>query len=134
MSGFFSKVKSGLSGLSDLFGLGKSNGSNQGLFKKAKEYLTGGLQFLNSKTAKKGVDLLSNLTGTSGVRDFFNDAKKGFNIGNNLLNGGLDKTVNRSGLPQLADRFENRFKKAASMELQPKRQQNDQFNLNSIFG
>ena len=132
MSNLFNKLKSSVS---DFFGFGK-NQSNHGLFNKAKEIFKGGVNFLNSKSAKKGVDMLSNLTGTSGVRDFFTSAKKYGHIGNNLLNGNaLDKSLNRSGLPSVVDRMADRFKnrREPTIEL-PQRQQNDHYNLNSIFG
>ncbi len=132
MSGFFNKIKSGLS---DLFGLGKGQ-SNQGLFKKAKDIFSGGLDLLRNKNVQKGVDLLSNFTGNSGIKDFFMDAKKYGNMGQNFLSGGLNKKIDRSGLPDMVDRFADRFKKRDStMELQPRRQRDDSaFNLTSIFG
>ena len=131
MSSFFSKIKSGLS---DFFS--KANSSNQPLFSKAKDFLKGGLDFLKNKNVQKGVDLLSNFTGNSGIKDFFMDAKKYGNIGQNLLNGNaLGKRLDRSGLPNMVDRFADRFKKRDStMELQPRRQQKDEYNLTSIFG
>lgn len=131
MSNLFNKLKSGVM---DLFGLQKSSGSTQNLFNKAKDFLKGGVNFLKNKNVQQGVNLLSNLTGSNAPRDFFMDAKKYANIGQNLLNGGLNKKLDRSGLPELADRFANRFKKRDGIELQPRRQKEDQFNLSSIFG
>ena len=133
MSSFFSKIKSGIS---DLFGLGKTSSSNQGFFNKAKSLLTSGVDLLRNKNVQKGVDFISNLTGNSSIKDFFLDAKKYGNMGQNLLNGGLNKKIDRSGLPNMVDRFADRFKKRDStMELQPRRQRDEPaYNLSSIFG
>ncbi len=132
---FFSKIKSGLS---DLFGLGKTSSSNQGFFNKAKSLLSSGVDLLKNKNVQKGVDFISNLTGSNAPKDYFMDLKKYANIGNNFLNGNaLDKTLGRSGVPDMVDKFANRFKskRDATIELQPRRQKDDSaFNLTSIFG
>jgi hypothetical protein len=133
MSGFFSKIKTGLS---DLFGLGKSSASNQGLFNKARGWVSSGLDLLRNKNVQKGVDMLANITGSNAPRDFFMDAKKYGNIAKNLLGGkALDKKLDRTGLPTMVDRFADRFKnkRDASIELQPRRLKQDDYNLTSIF-
>lgn len=120
---FFNKVTQGLS---SLFGLGKNRDSYSPLLAKAKNFVSGGLNFLNSKPVKKGIDMLTNLTGSKGVSDFYNDAKKYGNIANNLFNGkAADKKVDR-----LFDRLR---KPDPSIEMQNRRQ-NDQFDFSSIFG
>lgn len=131
---FFNKLKSGVM---DLFGLGKTNNSNQSLLNKAKDWVRGGLDFLKNKNVQKGVDLISNLTGSNAPRDFFMDAKKYANIGSNLLSGGLGKKLDRTGVPDMVNRFADRFKnprRDATIELQPRRQRDNDFNLTSIFG
>lgn len=134
MSGFFNKLKSGVM---DLFGLGKSNNSNQGLFNKAKGWVSSGLDLLRNKNVQKGIDMISNLSGSNAPRDFFMDAKKYGNIAQNILSGkALDKKLDRTGLPDIVNRFADRFKnpRRESIELQPRRQRDDSpFNLTSIF-
>ena len=128
MSGFFNKIKSGLG---DLFSLGKSVTSSP-LFQKAKGWLSSGLDVLNNKNTKNIVNQLGSYIPQ--VKDFYNDAKKYANIGNQVLNrGGLDKMLDR-GFPQLSNlqKFQERIKsKKPSIELQPRQ---DQFNMSSIFG
>ena len=96
------------------------------------------MDFLKNKNVQKGVDMISNLTGSNAPKDFVMDLKKYGNIGNNFLNGNaLDKTLGRSGVPDMVDKFANRFKskRDATIELQPRRQKDDSaFNLTSIFG
>lgn len=129
MSSFFSKVKSGLS---DLFTLGKSLSSSP-LLQKAKSWVSSGLDALNNKNTKNIVSALGNYIPQ--IKDFYADAKKYANIGNQFLNrGGLDKVVDRA-FPQLGSNLQKfqeriRSRKPASIELQPRE---ERVNMSSIF-
>ena len=127
MSGFFNKIKSGLG---DLFTLGKSLTSSP-LFQKAKSWVSSGLGVLNNKNTKNIVNQLGSYIPQ--VKDYYNDARKYANIGNQLINrGGLEKMAER--FPQMSNlqKFQDRIKgKRSSIELQPRQ---EQFNMSSIFG
>ncbi len=129
MTSLFSKIKSGLG---DIFNLGKSMMSSP-LVSKAKSWASSAVDLLNNKSTKGLVNSLGNYIPQ--VRDFYGDAKKYSNIANNLLNNrGADKFVNRAFPNNLSQRFQDRFKtkREPNIELQP-RQQQDNFNLSSIF-
>jgi len=132
---FFSKIRDALTGL------GKNLGSSP-LFTKAKEFVSGASDFLRNKNTKSIVDSVSKFIPQA--QDYFKSAKDFANMGNQFLNkGGLEKTFNRSmsGLPSMrlsddvAKKFQDRFKKNPSIELQPRQQRDDsQFDTSSIFG
>ena len=132
---FFSKIRDALSGL------GKNLGSSP-LFTKAKEFISGASDFLKNKNTKSIVDSVSKFIPQA--QDYFKSAKDFTNMGNQFLNkGGLEKSFNRSmsGLPtarsfdDISKKFQDRFKRNASIELQPRQQRDEQqFDTSSIFG
>jgi hypothetical protein len=103
------------------------------LVSKAKSWASSAVDLLNNKSTKSLVNSLGNYIPQ--VKDFYSDAKRYANIGNQFLNkNGADKFINRTFPNNLSQRFQDRFKtkREPNIELQP-RQQQDNFNLSSIF-
>ena len=98
-----------LKSLGEKFGLTKKSSPIGGLFSKAKNWISGGLDFLRSKPVKSVVDSVSQYIPSA--RSYYDDAKKYGSIASNFLNGGLAKK---------ADRFLKKDKAVPTIERVPR--------------
>ena len=74
-------------------GLGKQYGALSGLFQKARGLVNTGMNFIKSEPVRNLIGSISKAHPTAG--QFFNDAKKYGSIVSNLMNGGLEKKIDR---------------------------------------
>lgn len=119
LGSFWSKAKEFLGGLS------KRHGTS-GLFHKAKSALSHGMDFLKSKPVKSIVDSISHHVPTA--RTYFDDAKKYGNIVSNMMNGGLEKKL---------DRFVKHNKPETTIERVPRQElarKPGMFDTGGLFG
>lgn len=87
--GLFEKAKQ----FATKLGLGKHVSQLGGLFHKARKFVTGGLDLLKSAPIKSLVQNISQFAPSVG--GYYNDAKKYGGIVSNLMNGGLEKKIDR---------------------------------------
>lgn len=76
-----------------VFGLGKQARDFSGLVNKARSVIGTGMNFLRSAPVKSIVKSISEHIPTVG--QYYNDAKKYGAIASNLLNGGVDRKIDR---------------------------------------
>ena len=127
MSGFFNKVKNiGLNWL----GLSKQNNQNIGLVNKAKDWISGGLSFLNSKPVKEGINFVSQYLPQA--KNLVSDVKKYGHMANNLI--GDFSSSRPSALSKKFDRFQKNLeeRRKPSIEL-PMKQRDYIGDVSSLF-
>jgi hypothetical protein len=102
---------------------GKRSGGIGGFVNKARQFLSKGMNIINSKPLKSVVGAVSQYL--PGVGDFYKDVKKYGSIANNLLNS--------NGLNKMGDRFiknraEPTIEKLERVSLKDRRRQNPDYD------